>query len=184
MVTHTPPMTPSDEATQEQLQMARDQGEVLGKALHHMTQKEAHGEERQAGDYLVGYAVEQAEGMYMLQGGELVWYDPREENAHIEISVRDAADKRFIPGLTVRLTVLDQNEQEVGTHIQPFLWHPWLYHYGRNWIIPEDGEYTFHVYIEAPDFPRHDKKNGLRYAESVEIEFKGVQINTGRKISS
>lgn len=180
---HTPPMIPSDEATKEQLQMAKAQGEALGKALHHMTHKEAHGEERHAGDYLIGYAVEHAEGMYMMQGGELVWYEPRDENAHIEISVRDAADGRFIPGLTVRLTVLDENENEVGTNIQPFIWHPWLYHYGRNWVLPGDGTYTFHVYIEAPEFMRHDKKNGRRYADSVEIEFQNVRIETGRKIS-
>lgn len=181
--TNVPPMKASDEATLEQLELAKRQGEALGMAVQQMTQQEAHGEERVAGDYLIGYAVEDAEGMYMLQAGELVWYDPREENAHIEISVRDAADGRFIPGLTVRLSVFDSDDNEVGTHIQPFIWHPWLYHYGRNWVLPGDGLYTFHVYIEAPDFPRHDRANGRRYAESVEIEFTGVQIETGQKLS-
>lgn len=176
-------MTPSNEATKEQLQMASEQGKTFTKALNHMINQEAHGEEKQVDDYIIGYAVEHAEGMYQLQGGELVWYEPREENAHIEISVRDAADGRFIPGLKVRLTVLDENEKEVGTHIQPFLWHPWLYHYGRNWIIPEDGNYTFHVYIEAPDFPRHDKTNGKRYATSPEVDFQNVKIETGQKKS-
>lgn len=164
--------------------MAKEQGDTLGKALRHMTQEEADGEERRVGDYLIGYAVEHAEGMYMLQGSELVWYYPRDENTHIEISVRDSADRRFVPGLTVRLTVLDKEENEVGTHIQPFIWHPWLYHYGRNWVLPGDGEYIFQVYIEAPDFPRHDKKNGRRYAESLEVEFQNVHLETGRKISS
>jgi len=174
-------MTPSDEATAEQLQLARKQGEAFQAALQEMTQNEAHGAEKQVGDYLVGYAVEHAEGMYRRQGQELVWYEPREENAHIEISVRDAADGRFIPGLKVQVTVLDQEDNEHGTHEQPFLWHPWLYHYGRNWVLPGDGTYTLHVSIEAPDFPRHDKKNGKRYAESVEVDFPGVKIETGQK---
>ncbi|GAB4510789.1 MAG: hypothetical protein OHK0046_08000 [Anaerolineae bacterium] len=184
MSVNMPPMKSSDEATQEQLQLAQAQGRALGDALRQMINQEAHGAEKQAGDYLVGYAVEHAEGMYMLQGGELVWYDPRDENAHIEISVRDAADGRFIPGLTVRVSVLDSNEREVGTNEHPFIWHPWLYHYGRNWVLPGDGEYILHIYIEAPEFPRHDKANGLRYARPAEVEFQNVRIETGRKISS
>lgn len=176
-------MTPSDEATQAQLVLAKKQGHAFEAALKEMTQQEAHGAEKRVGDYLVGYAVESAEGMYRLQGQELVWYEPQDENAHIEISVRDAADGRFVPGLVVRLTVFDENEKEVGTHEQPFLWHPWLYHYGRNWVLPGDGKYLLHVSIDAPDFPRHDKKNGKRYAESVEVEFENVNIKTGQKKS-
>lgn len=69
----------------------------------------------------------------------------------------------------------------MGTHAQPFLWHPWLFHYGRNWQVPGDGEYTLRVRIEPPTFHRHDKRNGLRYAEPVEVEFRGVQLETGQK---
>ena len=29
---------------------------------------------------MVGYAVEKAEGMYMLRDGELQWHEPEEEN--------------------------------------------------------------------------------------------------------
>lgn len=176
-----PPMEVSDEANNHQLELARQQGEALEVALKEMINKEAHGEDRIVGDYRVGYAVEHAEGMYQLQDGELVWYPPREENAHIEISVRDASDGRFIPNLDVTLTVFDSEENEIGTHKQPFLWHPWLYHYGRNWILPGDGEYMLHVHIAAPEFMRHDKKNGLRYADSVQVEFEGVKVKVGQK---
>lgn len=31
---------------------------------------------QQVGDYLVGYAIEDAEGMYHLEDGELVWHNP------------------------------------------------------------------------------------------------------------
>ena len=51
----------------------------------------------------------------------------------LEVAVRDVADGRFIPGLTMYATLLDHNGVEIGTHQQPFLWHSWMYHYGRNW---------------------------------------------------
>ena len=100
--TSNPPMVPSDEATEEQLKLARQQGEAFARAVEHMTQQEAHGAEIRAGDYLIGYAVEHAEGMYMLEAGELVWHNPTDENVHVEVVVRDGADGRFIPGLTVQ----------------------------------------------------------------------------------
>jgi uncharacterized protein involved in high-affinity Fe2+ transport len=71
----------------------------------------------------------------------------------------------------------------MGTHQVPFLWHPWLYHYGRNWQLPGDGEYTMRVRINAPTFMRHDPENGIRYAEPVEVEFDSVKIETGVKKS-
>lgn len=83
-----------------------------------------------------------------------------------------------MPGLQVWLTVLDADGNEIGVHRQKLLWHPWRYHYGRNWKLPGDGKYTFRVYIPAPDFPRHDQKNGKRFAESVWAEFTEVKIKT------
>jgi uncharacterized protein involved in high-affinity Fe2+ transport len=179
-----PPMKVSDEASEAQLDLARNQGDTYEKALHHMAFEEADdGDEKSAGDYLVAYAIEHAEGMYEYDNGELVWRNPDEENLHVEVSVRDGSDGRFIPGLIVYATLIDANGREVGTHQQPFLWHPWLYHYGRNWIIPGDGEYTLRVHIEPPQWARHDKKNGKRYADPVDVEFTGLQVKTGQKKS-
>ncbi len=78
------------------------------------------------------------------------------------------------------LTVVGPDGQEVGTERMPQLWHPWLYHYGRNWTVPGDGTYTLRVRIDPPTFPRHDKENGKRYAEAVEVEFTGVEVKTGQ----
>ena len=179
---HAPPMRGSDEASAEELDLARGQGEALAHALHHMTNEVADdGREVGTGDYRVGYAVEEAEGLYMMRNGKLVWEEPEEENVHLEISVRDGADGRFVPGLAVYATLYDSDGNDLGTHRQPFLWHPWLYHYGRNWQVPGDGDYTLRVHIDAPDFPRHDKENGLRYSETVEVVFDGVKIKTGKK---
>lgn len=176
-----PPMQVTEEAKKEHLELARAQGVAYGRALAEMAQSVAQlGAEKSAGHFIVGYAVEKPEGMYLLQDGELEWQEPETENIHIEISVRDGADGRFVPALDVELTVLDAGGNEVGSHRQPFLWHPWLYHYGRNWRLPGDGKYTFRIRIETPDFPRHDSKNGKRYAKPVQVEFRDVPIKTKR----
>jgi uncharacterized protein involved in high-affinity Fe2+ transport len=136
------------------------------------------GGEKRAGPYVVGYAHEEAEGMYAREDGELVWQEP-DGNIHLEISVRDGGDDRFVPGLNVFLTLLDDQGEQVGTERMPFLWHPWLYHYGKNWEIPGDGRYTLQVRIEPPEFMRHDEKNGNRYAEEVRVTFETVDLETG-----
>ena len=175
--------SPSDEADRKQLELARKQGEAFGNAVKEMAQHEAHGREMRAGDFLVAVAIEHAEGMYHSRDGRLEWQNPTDENAHIEVAVRDAGDGRFVPQLSVRVAVVDAKGREIGSHEQPFLWHPWLYHYGRNWTIPGDGEYTVRVHIDAPSFMRHDKTNGRRYAEPVDVEFAGMKIETGQKCS-
>lgn len=177
--TEKPPMLPSDEATEKELDMAREQGNVLGKALDHMlTEVADDGQEKQVSHYLIGYAIEKAEGMYMPdENGELVWHEPEEENIHVEVSVRDAADGRFIPNLTIHARLIDSENNIVGMHLQPFVWHPWVYHYGRNWVIEKEGAYTLEVEIKAPDFHRHDKKNGKRYPKDVSTSFSPVKIS-------
>ncbi len=177
--TTMPPMKPSEESTEQQLKFARMQGEAYAAALEAMN-RESGANVMRAGEYEVALVVEKAEGLYHLQGTELVWQKPTTENAHIEVAVRDAADGRFIPGLTVHVTVLDANDTEIGTHEQPFLWHPWIYHYGRNWEVPGEGEYKIRVRIDTPTFMRHDPKNGKRYTEPVEVEFRR-HIKPGQK---
>ena len=180
---HEPPMQPSDEATSKGLHYARQQGLSYQQALEYMTTQVAHGSKKHAGEYIVGYAVEEAEGLYHYKNGELVWEGPGDTNAHVEVAVCDGADGRYIPALTVYATLIDSNGKEVGTHQQPFLWHPTLFHYGRDWKVPGDGVYTLRIRIEEPTFSRHDKTNGKRYTRPVEVEFAQVQIKTGRKIS-
>jgi Fe2+ transport protein len=177
-----PPMRTSEESSVEQLALARRQGEALYAALRAMDAESDSGViVQRAGDYEIGVAVEEAEGMWRPRDGELVWENPGEENCHVEVCVRDRADGRFVPGLEVTATLVDPDGNEVGTHEQPFLWHPWLYHYGRNWRVPEPGEYRVRVRVEAPSFMRHDHDNGRRYLEPVEVEFEGVEIEPDQK---
>ncbi len=175
-------MTTSDEANRHELDLAREQGAALARGLRHMTDDVANdGGEKHAGDYIIGYAVESAEGLYFMNSGTLEWVEPKQENCHVEVSVRDGSDGRFIPSLRVYATLSDNQGNVIGTHEQPYLWHPWVYHYGRNWTVPGDGSYNLKIRIEPPEFPRHDKKNGKRFLEPVEVEFDSIQIKTGRK---
>jgi uncharacterized protein involved in high-affinity Fe2+ transport len=177
-----PPQKSSEEANAEQLGMAREEGKAYIRSLKHMAKDVANaGGEKRAGDYMVAYAIEKAEGMYHRMGGKLMWHEPEDENVHIEISVRDGADNRFIPYLTVTVTVKDSQGKLIGSERQPFIWHPWLYHYGLNWRLPADDRYTLQVQIDAPSFMRHDEINGKRYQQDVKVVFEGVKIKIEEK---
>jgi hypothetical protein len=177
----TRPMKVSEEGDREGLRLARAEGRALGETLAHMIGDIAeNGGETQVGEYLIGYAVEKAEGMYEWRDGGLVWVEPGDGNAHVEVSIRDAADGRFIPGLDVRVAVIDAQGRELGEHRQPLLWHPYLYHYGRNWHLPGSGRYMLRIRFDAPRFPRHDKLNGKRFAEGASCEFSDVEITVGQ----
>jgi hypothetical protein len=138
---------------------------------------------QRAGDYLIAFVQENAEGMYELQDGRLVWREaPEEANAHLEIAVADAADGRFVPDLDITLTVLD-GDRQLFTTTMPFLWHPYLYHYGTNARVPGEGPYTVRVRIGPPSFMRHDPVNGKRYADPVTVVFEDRRFTPGRKPS-
>ena len=172
---------PSDEADRHQLALASQEGEAYHRSLLYMAHEVAHsGDMKRAGDYIVAYAQEKAEGMYRPgRGGTLEWIEPEGENCHLEVSVSDAGDQRFIPGLSIDVTLTTKAGETLGPFEMPFLWHPGLYHYGRNIKVPGNGRYTLTVRIAAPTFPRHDRINGRRYAEDVDVTFDDVDIETG-----
>jgi uncharacterized protein involved in high-affinity Fe2+ transport len=138
------------------------------------------GETQESGDYFVGFAQEEAEGLYAPTGaGNLEWQEPDEANCHIEIAVCDADDGRFIPELDIAVSV--RQDGEAVTSFRPdFLWHPGLFHYGANITLPGDGVYTLVVAIDPPTFHRHDHDNGHRYVDPVEVTFENVSIETGQ----
>ncbi|MEU4245691.1 iron transporter [Actinoplanes sp. NPDC026619] len=184
MTTHatTPPMRNSNEADDDQLKVAERQGDAYGNALQAMAEEDGAVTCR-AGDYLVAFINEKAEGMYELDGDRLIWREaaPR-ATAHLEVAVADAADGRFVPGLEVHVEVTADGRPLVSTEL-PFLWHPFLYHYGSNAQLPGEGPYDVTVRIGAPHFMRHDPVNGKRYAEPVTARFEKVRFASGRKLS-
>lgn len=159
-----PPAGESNEATSEQLDVSAEQGQAYATALQAM-EEESGARRQQAGEYLLAFVQEEAEGMYGLVDGDLVWHEaPEEANAHFEVAVADATDGRFVPGLDVTLTLLRDGEALFSTPM-PFLWHPFLYHYGRNAQVPDEGPFSVHVRIEPAGFMRHDPVNGKRYGQ-------------------
>ncbi len=171
----------SDEGDARGLALGHAEGEAYGRTLKHMLDNVAEGGgQMESGDYLIAFAFEEAEGMYAPKGGKLEWQPPGDANIHLEIAVRDKADGRLIPGLDIELTVTDKDGKEIGSHRMPLLWHPYLYHYGRNWTIPGDGTYSLRVRFRAPQFHRHDKKNGNRFAQGADVTFKDVKLKTGK----
>lgn len=173
----------SDESTNTELLVGKGEGLAYGAALQYLTSMEAsdHGETT-VGDYNIAYVIEEAEGLYHMEDGKLQWHDPDNENCHIEVAVRNSADGRFLPGLTVWGIVAQSDGQPIGSYQLPFLWHPWIYHYGRNIKVPRDGKYILTVEIEPPEFPRHDRLNGKRFQDRITVNF-NINIKTGRKIS-
>lgn len=182
-MTRIPPEKPSDEADRHQIAMAKKEGAAYNESLKYMAYEVADaGGQKHAGDYIVAYAQERAEGMYILKGeGKLEWMEPGDENCHLEISVSDAGDHRFVPYLTITATLTPKSGKAVGPFEIPFIWHPGLYHYGRNIKVPGDGDYRLDVVIKPPQFMRHDKINGKRYAKTVEVVFDKVSIKTGKE---
>lgn len=176
-----PPSRPSDEADRTQLRQAKAEGEKYIASLDYMANEVADaGGKTEAGDYLVAFAQESAEGMYRMKDGALEWVEPEKgANCHIEIAVADATDHRFIPYLDIACTLTPEGGEAIRFKPE-FLWHPGLYHYGLNIEVPGDGTYDLHVAIEPPTFMRHDKTNGKRFAERVEVSFKDISIKTGR----
>lgn len=178
-----PPAEVTDEATAEGLRRAKEGGDAYLRMVDYFIANVAvDGAKKDAGNYIVGFANESAEPLYRLAGGQLRLAQPAAgENAHLEVVVADAADGRFVPGLTVHVALLDATGEEIGLYHLPFLWRPTMYHYGVSVHVPDDGEYTARVSIDVPAFAHHDKVNGKRYEEPVVVEFTGVRIETGSK---
>jgi hypothetical protein len=180
-MTSGPPAKPSDEADKKQIKMAKAEGEAYYRSLQYMARHVADsGGEQRAGDYIVAYAQERAEGMYMLSEGKPEWAEPTDENCHLEISVSDAGDGRFIPYLAIKASLIGQDGTEIGPFDVPFVWHPGLYHYGRNIKVSGDGRYTLRVLIAPPAFMRHNRITGRRYEDPVEVEFRDIPVKAGR----
>ena len=174
----TPLTAPSEEAGRIGLALAKAEGAAYGLALEHMTRLvAAFGEVRSAGEYQIALALEKAEGLYVYRGGYLEWQEPGDATLHIEVAVRDAADGRFIPGLTVHAQIQHESGSEVASLVLPFLWHPTLYHYGQNVRAPAGARITVKVRIDPPPFLRHDKVNGRRYADPAETRFGPIELD-------
>ncbi len=183
-LTHGDDYDKSNESSVTEIGIGKAEGAAYGGALKYLTTVEASDSgETTDGDYSIAYSIEDAEGLYHMQNGQLEWHEPTTENCHLEIAVRNASDGRFLPGLKVSATLEDNAGKHVGSYELPFLWHPWVYHYGCNLRVPAGGTYRLQVRVEAPTFPRHDRVNGHRFLKPAEVQF-SIKIEPGRKRSA
>lgn len=176
-------MRASEEATREGLRLAREAGEAYQRSVSHFLEKVAeNGATMQVGDYRVGVALERAEPLWYPKGDGLELAErPEQANLHLEVVVTDKDDGRFVPELDVAVTLQAEDGRKVGTWDLPFLWHPTMFHYGRNISVPGGGKYHLRVNIAAPTFSRHDKVNGRRYTQPVLAEFRDLEVKTKRE---
>ena len=79
-MSRNPSGQPSDEADKKQLEMAKEEGEAYHRSLLYMANEVADtGGQQHCGDYIVAYALEKAEGMYVLHSeGKFEWVEPSE----------------------------------------------------------------------------------------------------------
>lgn len=169
-------------ATQEPLsatkdKLRREQGEAYQRALEYM-QTETACAQTEADDYIITLACEEAEGMYHKQAdGSLEWTIPApEDNQHVEVAVQSKLDKRFMPGLDISCKLFDDKGELVGEKVQPYIWHPFLDHYGINWKIPGEGDYTAEITIKQPTFCRHDEFIGKLFQRDVTVKLGPIHL--------
>lgn len=164
--------------------LARAEGDALGRSLYEMIGGEAvNGTVMHLGDYLVAVGVEYSEGYWAMRKDDLHYFSAFEQsaarNAHVEVGVMDGGTGRALPDLKVTATLI-RDGKPVGTMSQPFMWHPWLFHYGENWRIPRSGRYDIRVHVDAPAFRRYGDA-ATRFASAIDTTFTGIKIVAGEK---
>lgn len=166
--------------------LAKLEGAALERPLVEMfSSVGVNGTQTRVGDYLAVVAIERAEGYWIPQGNDIKYTirvsQSAETNAHVEVGVRDALTGRFLPGLNVRATVLDRSGHEIGTKSQPFMWHPWIHHYGENWRVPSTGRYNVRAHADVPPYRRYSRSMANLFLTPVDVEIPNLRFVTGQK---
>ncbi|MGE5353297.1 MAG: hypothetical protein ACM3P0_14540 [Acidobacteriota bacterium] len=165
--------------------LAGASGQAYLKALRVMYSQANDGRNIIAGDYVVAYAIEYAEGYWSYdKNGDFQYSNAQNEkaNSHIDLAVLDKKTGRFLFNLNVKATLYDGTGKEIGTHAEPFNWHPWLYHYGENWRVPNNAKaYRLHIHFDPPSYRRYGRRDGRQFTSPVDMDFSNVEIKTGQK---
>lgn len=165
--------------------LASAQGVAFARALATMANGVAvDGALRRAGDYVVAVGVEYAEGYWRWVDGSLRYEvaveESAEKNAHVEVVILDALSGRFMPGIRVRAS-LYRDGDHIGTSLEPLMWHPWLYHYGKNWRIPSSGPYAIEVSFDRPPYRGYGAACCALFARGQRVRFDRVDMRIGQK---
>ena len=89
-----------------------------------MIQKGSYGEHKNEGGYLVAYFSEFASNLSNTDERHPHWEKPGRENVHIGIAIRDDVNFHIIKGLTVTVTVSDDQGTRIGSYAHPFVHRP------------------------------------------------------------
>jgi hypothetical protein len=171
-----------DAQTKDTLKQA--QGNAYTDALNYLAKIVDYSDSTIIDDYIITLAAEESEGMYYESedSDKITWHTPdKDQNQHIEIVVQDKDDKRFLPELEITAEVIDGEQNSMGVKSCPFLWHPYIFHYGSMWNLSGKGTYSVKLTIKRPKFGRHDEVFGKRYLRDVAVTFDNVQITPSRE---
>lgn len=173
------------EAMEAQQALAKKAGDAYTNTLQAMYKQANDGRDTTTGDYFAAYAIEYSEGYWREKNGKLSYkYDNElsgENNAHVEVSVRDAKTGRFLHDLNVTASLYESNGKKVGSKMEMFMWHPWMYHYGENWRVPKGGNYKMVVHIDPPAYRRYGREAGNQFSQPLDLTFDHITIKTGQK---
>jgi uncharacterized protein involved in high-affinity Fe2+ transport len=160
--------------------LASHEGEVvdmqIARALHGGDER---GAEVRKGDYRVAVVIQSVRGHWQMQHGTLSYIAADTSvgpAAHLDVSIRDAATGRLIPDIDVRATILNSKNKEIDTYTMPFMWHPWMNHYGLNVPVPGSGRYTIRVRADAPAFRRYGSAALRKFNKPIDVEIRGVRF--------
>jgi hypothetical protein len=161
----------------KQEELARKQGDALIASMNLHLEELVH-TVKKIDDYIVTVAFEGADGMYGVdEKGELEWNKPGKFGAmHAQIIIQDRDDKRFVPNLEISVRIFDNEGTVITESDAPFMWHPYVFHYGLETVLPDEGEYIVEVKIQKPGFARHTKNHGKRYQSTVTARLDPIKV--------
>ncbi len=161
-----------------QEELAKKLGDSLVNALNAAIEDRVHTSKR-TGDYIVTVAVELADGKYERQSnGELDWETPEQYGTmHVSVFIQDRDFKQFVPYLEVSTRTYDKTGKVVNESVAPFIWNPYVYHYGYDTMFLEDGEYYIEVTIKSPKFDAEHFGHGKRYTDDVVVRMSALEIS-------
>ena len=139
----------------------------------------ANGSQRRSGGYTVTVLLRRAQGVWISRDDKLVYKPPNSSVGpvnHMEISIRDVTTGRLVPDLNVRATILESRRKEIDTYAVPFMWHPWMNHYGLNVAVPGKGSYIIRVRADAPSFRRYGSSALTKFNRPVDVELRGLHF--------
>jgi len=167
----------------KQDELVRKQGDAFI-ASYNLYMEELIHVVKKTDDYIVTVAFGATEGMYEMQTDKsLEWVTPEGYGfVHMSVVIQDRDDKRFVPNLEVFVRLYDNDNKLITESEAPFLWNPYVFHYGMDLTIPEEGNYTAEVTIKRPDFNRQNKDHGNKYTNDVTIRLQSVKLTPSEDV--